>query len=122
MYNFNFCKLDTASNTSQVITNASQVFVSNGKLTNRSVYTTTTKPFLSELNLIPTSKGLYYVDFRLQETMFHFNNNAYAVLRVNIDNPNKHLYFFEPYIPGITVSNLLYYENEGFAYYVFRVI
>lgn len=85
------------------------------------IYTTTSKPYMSNLIIVPKTKGIYYVDFGNQETLLNINNGFSVGLRVNINASNKHWNLLDPTFPNISQSINTSYETQGYGYYCFRV-
>lgn len=122
-YNFTFYNVDTITKIGTRIRDAAHIFVTSGSIDSYlgSVFTSNNnKPFSSVLNIIPPTKGLYYIEFGRQETLISANLTFNAGLRVNMSVLNKHWNLLEALIPGIS-SSLSQYDIDGYGYYCFKV-
>jgi len=79
------------------------------------------KPYTVTLNVVPPSKGLYYIQIPQMLGNIGVNNrNQYIGLVLNFKVNNKHWYLFDPYNPGFS-NGIVSTDYDGFGYYLFRV-
>ena len=126
-YLFTFYSIDTITTQATRITDNSHVFATIGRLDNvYGVYTTNASPpYASLLNLVPTQKGLYYVQFGTQETLLTANGVFNAGVRVNVNAINKHwaMYagYFDPSYSTDFFNTVNDLNNQGYGFYCFKV-
>lgn len=130
VYSFTLYQVDTvntnpATGAVQVIrlVSPSTLVVTKGRLSPNmsSAYLTTSgPPFQSVLNIIPPTKGVYYV--QTIKGVLKVNNGFGAFLRVNFGVPNKHWTLADQYIAGYSTSpEIIQADAEGNGPYWFRV-
>jgi len=123
LYTFTFYQVDTVTNLDTRIRNITSISVSKGSINNylAAVSTSTSSlPFESILNLVPPSKGLYYVDITGSGSI-KVNNSYEAFLKINFSVINKHWNLLEPFTPGISASLAANQDAQGYGFYCFRV-
>ncbi len=128
-YDMRFYRLDTATRSSTLFWgNTAYNFATIGYINGGGVYNTTTTPFTSVLNIVPPTKGVYYVSITPQPGHLRANNSYNANLIVNYDVPNKHwnmlAYYYNKFY-GTNINDFLASaqatDNDGYGYYGFRV-
>ena len=123
LYNFVWYRADTVTKVVTRLVDPTAIVVSAGSLSPHSmssVYTTTTTPFRSVLNLIPPTKGLYYV--QTIKGALKVNDQYQAFLKVNFEVLDKHWPIANSFFPGYDTSpEILSQEADGNAIYWFRV-
>lgn len=123
-YGFTFYKIDTITKVGTRITSIINAFVNPGSFSTGggSIQTTTgSKPFISRLNIVPPSKGLFYVEFGRQETTLKINNNFNAGIRVNINVVNKHWTKYAHILGYTSTADLEQNDANGYGFYCFWV-
>jgi hypothetical protein len=124
-YNYDFEQVDTTLPVSDTITNVTRIFsnafATNGSCNGVQLYIATNKkPYTATLNIVPPSRGIFYVQISDQAGIIKANGSTYIGLAVNFNVANQHWYLLETYDPGFTASELPFY-NAGFGWYCFRV-
>ncbi len=122
-WTFTFYKIDTVNKIGDKIMDASNCFVNpgTGSLSSSLINTNSAnKPYTATLNIIPNSKGIFYVEFGQQETAIRYNNTQFAGLRVNMNVVNKHWTLLDPFFTGFSNSTLQR-DALGYGWYCFRV-
>ena len=123
LYTFTFYQVDTVTNLDTRIRNSTSIFVSKGSINSylAAVSTSTgSLPFESILNLVPPSKGLYYVEITGSGSI-KVNNSYQAFLKINFSVTSKHWNLLEPFTPGISASLAANQDAQGYGFYCFRV-
>jgi hypothetical protein len=122
-YNYDFEQVDTIDTArpayvNRIFTNA---FATNGSCNGVQLYIATNKkPYTATLNLVPPSRGIFYVQISDQSGIIQANGSTNIGLAVNFNVANQHWYLDETYNPGFSMSVLSLY-NQGFGWYCFRV-
>jgi len=131
LYNINLYQVDTLNTdpaTGRVlvtrIVSPRALVVSEGSMPPHAIGTisvsTTRPPFRSVLNIIPPTKGVYYI--QTSKGALKVNNSYEAFLRVNLDVPDKHWTLANRYIAGYsTAPEITRADAEGNGPYWFRV-
>lgn len=124
-YVYSLNKVDTITHTSQRLSGIYTI-ISNGYGRDGIIYVTnTSKPYSSILNLIPPSKGLYYLQMTQQPVTMKINNSFEAGLAVNFAVNDKHwvenaVYFNGPNQPDF-ITSVTKADANGYGFYCFRV-
>ena len=131
LYSFTLYQVDTlntnpATGTVRVtrVVSPRALVVSEGSMLSYSVgsvlVSTARPPFKSVLNIIPPTKGVYYVD--TSKGALKVNNSYEAFLKVNFDVSDKHWTLADKYIRGYSTSlEIVRADAEGNGIYWFRV-
>jgi hypothetical protein len=123
LYTFVFYQLDTITKNVTRIRTTNNISVSKGSIDNylASVYVSTSNtPYESILNIIPTSKGVYYLQITGSGSVKV--NNAYeAFLKVNFNVTDIHNAMMSYYISPEFGNSMLTSQNDGIGIYAFRV-
>ena len=120
-YDCTFYIVDTVTKIGTRITSSNNIFISKGSFDGHGVYVSTAaKPYEAILNLVPPTKGVYYFQVTPQPGAIKINNSYEAGLRVNIATPDKHWLMYNNYFPGF-YPGVTQFDNNGYAYYCFRV-
>lgn len=131
LYNFTLYQVDTLQSdpaTGRVlvtrIVSPNALVVSVGSMFSFSVgsvlVSTARAPFQSVLNIIPPTKGMYYI--QTSKGALKVNSSYEAFLRVNLDVPDKHWTLADKHIPGYsTAPEIVRADEEGNGPYWFRV-
>lgn len=124
-YVYSFYKVDTITHIAQRLSGIYTV-ISNGNGSDGIIYVTnTSKPYSSTLNLIPPTKGVYYMQMTQQPVTMKINNSFETGLAVNFAVSNKHwsenaVYFNGPNQPDF-ITSVTQANAEGYGFYCFRV-
>lgn len=119
-YTFTFYRVDTITKIGTRMT-GNTFFVTEGTTDGAAVYVSkNNKPFTATLNIIPPTKGLYYVQVTPQPGIIRVNNSFVGGLRVNFDVVDKHWIMYNNYIPGFYPA-VTQFDNDGYGYYCFKV-
>ena len=80
-----------------------------------------TKPYRCVLNILPQTKGLFYIEIVAQPGAFKINNNFEGLFKLDFNVSNKHANLIAPYLTSweYVVEQR---GREGFGIYCFRVI
>jgi hypothetical protein len=114
--------IDTVNKIGNFILNDSSIYATPRPMNNYGrIYTSTNKPYTATLVLVPKHKGIYDLDFGMQETLLKINNGFVAGLRVNIKANNVHGYLLEPFFPGMAQAIEETTKVKGYGSYCFRV-
>jgi hypothetical protein len=128
-YAIRLYRLDTATSSSTIFWgNTPNNFTTVGYTDGFGVYTTTSSPFTSVLNIVPPSKGVYYLAVSLTPGNIRANNGYKANLITNFSTSNKHWQMLAYYYNVYYHTNVIEFltsaqntDNEGFGYYGFKV-
>lgn len=122
-YSFVFYKIDTVTKIGTRIITSSNISVSKGSidsyLGNVFVYTTNT-PYESILNIIPPSKGIYYVQVTSGSNL-KVNNSYESFMKVNFDVIDIHNSMMSYYLNPAFGNSMVSSQNDGIGIYAFRV-
>ncbi len=128
-YDMRFYRLDTATKSSTILWgNTAYNFATVGHTNGGGVYTTTNSPYTSILNIVPPTKGVYYLSITPQPGHIRANNGYNANLITNFAVTNKHwdmlAYYYNVYY-NTNISEFLMqrqqFDIEGYGFYGFKV-
>ena len=123
LYTFNFYQFDTLTRRATRIRNSDAISVSKGTIDSylSSVYVSTTNnPNESILNIVPATKGIYYLEIH-DKGAFKVNNNFEAFLKVNFKVQNIHNDIMTQYSSFDIGNAMLESQINGIGFYVFKV-
>ena len=122
-YTFVFYQFDTLTQRVTRIRNSAAISVSKGSIDSylSSVNVTTSDyPYESILNIVPPSKGVYYLSIQ-DKGMFKANNSYESFLRVNFNVQNIHNDIMTQHSSADVGYAMLESQTNGNGFYVFKV-
>ncbi len=122
-YTFIFYQFDTLTHRVTRIRNSDAISVSKGTIDNylSSVSVLTSNhPFESVLNIVPPTKGVYYLEID-DKGIFKANNTYESFLRVNFNVQDIHNDIMTQYSSADVGYAMLESQNNGNGFYVFKV-
>lgn len=122
-YTFIFYLLDTVTKSVTRIRTTNSISVSKGTIDSylAAVYVSTSNaPNESILNIIPPSKGIYYVQVTSGSNL-KVNNSYESFMKVNFDVIDIHNSMMSYYLNPAFGNSMVSSQNDGIGIYAFRV-
>lgn len=122
LYNFTLYQIDTVTRIGTRIRTTANISVSKGSIDSylASVYVSTNSPFNSVLNIIPTTKGIYYVQITGVGSL-KINNSYQSFLKVKFNTLDIHNAMMSGYLGTDFGNSMLASQNNGIGIYGFKV-
>lgn len=120
-YTFVLYKIDTLTKMGTRIT-GNNIFTTEGSTNGYSVYVSNNnKPFNAILNILPSERGIYYMEVIHVPGTIKVNNSYEAALRVKFAITNIHSTMMAYYLSPAFAGSMDQSQNEGYGFYAFKV-